>query len=146
MDQGLGAVSAWLKPLFRPYATAAYQVVRVQHGLPALPTPTPSPPPSAHILVRSHYPLEGPADFIPITSTIGHLALFNQYLQKDQRTVEWVYSGGPSGGKGAKTTPVWAVRVLVDGEPFGHGSGNTKKAARNEAAKEGLDKMGIVVW
>jgi len=146
MDQGLDAVKLWLRPLFQPYAVAAYQIVRIQHGLPALPTPTPSPPPSSFVAVRTHYPLQGPADFIPLTSTIGHLALFNQQLQKAQRMVEWVYSDGPGDGRGTKTTPMWGVRVIVDGEFFGHGKGNTKKAARNEAAKEGLEKMGIVVW
>lgn len=43
------------------------------------------------------------------------------------------------------TTPIWTVRVEVDGEVYGRGRGNTKKAARNEAAKEGLVRMGIVV-
>jgi len=47
--------------------------------------------------------------------------------------------------KGTQTTPVWYVKVMVDGEFYGRGRGNTKKAARNEAAKEGLEKMGIVV-
>ena len=40
---------------------------------------------------------------------------------------------------------MWYVKVMVDGEFYGRGRGNTKKAARNEAAKEGLEKMGIVV-
>jgi len=93
--------------------------------------------------------------------TIGHLALFNQQLQKANRQVEWVYSDGscPIEGnsyadtglppeviiKGTKATPVWYVKVLVNGEFYGRGRGNTKKAARNEAAKEGLGKLGIVV-
>jgi len=98
------------------------------------------------------------------TTTIGHLALFNQHLQKANQSVEWVYSDGVGYGRvgaaadgaggtdlevavrGTKTTPVWFVRVLVDGEFYGMGKGNTKKAARNEAAKEGLEKMGVFVW
>jgi ribonuclease-3 len=93
-------------------------------------------------------------------TTTGHLALFNQHLQKANRVVEWVYSDGVGYGmagtgiegagaeqfKGTKTTPVWFVEVVVDGAFFGKGKGNTKKAARNEAAKEGLEKMGIFVW
>jgi len=47
--------------------------------------------------------------------------------------------------KGTKTTPVWYVKVLVDGEVYGKGRASTKKAARNEAAKEGLTKLGIKV-
>lgn len=100
-------------------------------------------------------------------TTIGHLALFNQHLQKTNRLVEWIYSDdgeafggsacaaaagmgvGPNPGmlmRGTKTTPVWHVKVIVDGVFYGKGRGNTKKAARNEAAKEGLEKMGIFVW
>jgi len=97
-------------------------------------------------------------------NNIGHLALFNQHLQKSNREVEWIYSdgsscsGGDVGGAGyndmglpaevmicgTKTTPVWYVKVLVDGTLHGRGRGNTKRAARNEAAKEGLCKLGIV--
>lgn len=94
------------------------------------------------------------------TATIGHLALFNQHLQKANKQVEWIYSNGgdpPDGYRdmglspdlaiqGTKTTPVWYVKVMVDGEFHGRGRANTKKAARNEAAKEGLQKLGIVVW
>ena len=95
------------------------------------------------------------------TTTIGHLALFNQHLQKANRQVEWIYSSGrdPSDNgytdmglssdlaiMGTKMTPVWYVKVMVDGEFHGRGRANTKKAARNEAAKEGLHKLGIVVW
>jgi hypothetical protein len=32
---------------------------------------------------------------------------------------------------------------MVDGHCVGRGRGNTKKAAKNEAAKEGLVKMGV---
>lgn len=85
---------------------------------------------------------------IPMT-TIGHLSLFNQYLQKLDRSVEWVYSDVPEEGveidevakNVSKTTPVWYVKVLVDGEFYGTGRGNTKRAARNEAAKIGLERL-----
>ena len=99
--------------------------------------------------------------------TIGHLALFNQHLQRSNKQVEWIYSdgsgsaatGGAGNGysdmpglapevmvKGTKVTPVWYVKVMVDGQFYGWGKGNTKKAARNEAAKEGLNLLGIEVW
>ena len=32
---------------------------------------------------------------------------------------------------------------MVDGNCIGRGRGNTKKAAKNEAAKEGLVKLGV---
>jgi len=152
-DQGLEAVRAWLDLLFKPYAKAAYQLVRKQHGLPALPTPTSSPrsSPTSHLdMANSLEPM----------TTIGHLALFNQHLQKSERQVEWIYSDrtglpescdGTEPGvdevmRGMRTTPVWFVKVVVDGEIYGTGRGNTKKAARNEAAKLGLEKMRIFVW
>ncbi|KAF8646361.1 hypothetical protein AX16_007227 [Volvariella volvacea WC 439] len=119
-----------------------------------------------------HLPPAAPPASIPITdgippATIGHLALFNQNLQKANRQVEWVYSDGSSDqrrrshtsgsishkgaalgpvGKVSKTTPIWSVKVLVDGEFYGQGKGSTKKAARNEAAKEGLERLGVHVW
>ncbi|KDQ64198.1 hypothetical protein JAAARDRAFT_27824 [Jaapia argillacea MUCL 33604] len=140
IDQGLDAVKGWLSRLFRPYITEAYRIVRIQHGLPPSPPATPplgatsgySPPPS------------------PTSPTTGHLSLFNQYLAQQNRLIEWVYTDGhvPPGLEGivtAKTTPIWAVKAIVDGEPFGSGQGRTKKAARNEAAKEGLEKMGVNV-
>lgn len=149
----------WIEPLFTPYADAAYQIVRQHHGLPPLPPsfmggvtrPAPGDPLA---------PLQNFTD-AGNTGTIGHLALFNQHLQKANRQVEWIYSNGgdpPDNGytdmglspdlaiKGTKTTPVWYVKVMVDGEFHGRGRANTKKAARNEAAKEGLHKLGIVVW
>ncbi|TFK43849.1 ribonuclease III domain-containing protein [Crucibulum laeve] len=151
VDQGLDAVKRWLDPLLRPYAKSAYLAVRQQHGLPALPTPGPSKRPSFEI-----YP---PSQEIPITPTVGHLALFNQETQKRNLPIEWIYYDGaveheyahPGVAvgdlvKGTKTTPVWYVKIQVDGEIYGLGRGGTKKAARNEAAKQGLGRMGIFVW
>jgi ribonuclease III len=142
MDQGLEVVKAWLDPLFQPYAHAGYCIIRAQHGLPPLPPTSyrssiPEPPlsPLSLSILTSALPA-------PPTTTVGHLALFNQQLQK--KKVEWIYSDAEH--LGSKTTPVWLVKVLVDGEYFGTGLGNTKKAARNEAAKEGLGKLGIDVW
>jgi ribonuclease-3 len=109
----------------------------------------------------AHAPHPEPGDLMNMP-TIGHLALFNQHLQKANTKVEWIYSDGDAVRrdgdvdmdmtpgdvllKGTKATPVWYVKVTVDGEFYGRGRGNTKKAARNEAAKEGLKKMGVVVW
>lgn len=44
-----------------------------------------------------------------------------------------------------KTTPVWCATVFVDNETYGRGKGTTKQMAKNEAAKEGLDRMGVTV-
>lgn len=40
-------------------------------------------------------------------------------------------------------TQLKVVRAMVDGKCVGHGRGNTKKVAKNEAAKEGLVRMGV---
>lgn len=155
LDQGLEAVKVWIEPLFTPYADAAYQIVQQQHGLPAMPPSfgdATSPPPS-----DLSAPFTDTSE-LSHTTTIGHLALFNQHLQKTNRKVEWIYSNGTDNEynnmglspdlviKGTKTTPVWYVKVMVDGEFHGRGRANNKKAARNEAAKEGLQKLGIVVY
>lgn len=76
-------------------------------------------------------------------TTCGHLALFNQLVNKEQKAVEWKYTSDV--GDGTHTTPIWSARVEVDGEEYGKGKGGTKKAARNEAAKEGLSRMGVHV-
>lgn len=159
-DQGLDAVMRWLDPLFQPYAHAAYLTVRQQHGLPAaLPTPQSSPRAAPTAMYAE------PSQLSATSATVGHLALFNQHLQRSNREVEWVYAEGGSAASGSstdgfidpgakqediiqgnKTTPVWYVKVMVDKEFYGRGRGNTKKAARNEAAKEGLQKLGVFVW
>ncbi|KAJ2923319.1 hypothetical protein H1R20_g13776, partial [Candolleomyces eurysporus] len=186
-DQGLGVVQAWLRPLFEPFAREAYHIVRKQHNLPPLP-PSLAQAGAREGSITANQ--ESSAHAATFYGTTGHLALFNQHLQKANKRVEWVYwdgkdvtstplsargnadapatssvdSGGvtstavvPAGWyadpgvpahlriEGTQVTPVWYVRVLVDGEFYGRGRGNTKKSARNEAAKEGLVKLGIEV-
>ncbi|TFK28930.1 ribonuclease III [Coprinopsis marcescibilis] len=192
-DQGLSAVQRWLNPLLRPFAKEAYMCVRKQHSLPPLP------PSSQSLAMNGQYGLSASASgnangwgesdshddgYGAVGPTVGHLALFNQQLQRTNRQVEWIYSdgqeplgttttigtatthtGATDGGegnkenkwysdpgvpahlriKGTQVTPVWYVKVLVDGEFYGRGRGNTKRVARNEAAKEGLIKLGIDV-
>ncbi|KAI0340803.1 ribonuclease III [Trametopsis cervina] len=135
-DGGIDAVKAWLEPLFRPYLVEAYRLVRVQHGL--SPDPDPAVSPLAVMLAPGH-----PASGSQVAATVGHLSLFNQCLQQANKSVEWEFSD--SAGQGTKTTPIWAVRAIVDRQCLGRGRGNTKKAAKNEAAKEGLKTMGVYV-
>ncbi|KAI0320662.1 ribonuclease III domain-containing protein [Amylostereum chailletii] len=137
-DQGLFAVQVWLRALFRPYIDEAYRIVRYQHGLGPTdhnysqigmqPAPTPPPSPPSHALSMS---------------IGGHLGLFNQRLQQENRTVEWTFVD--SAGEGTKATPVWVARAFIDGVEWGHGRGSTKKAAKNEAAKLGLQRLGVDV-
>ncbi|KAI6023301.1 ribonuclease III [Pisolithus marmoratus] len=133
-DQGLPVVETWLKALFIPYIKDAYCHVRAQHGLPPVPLPDNNLTTCVDSSdmevggITSQGANEGNG------STCGHLALFNQLMNKKQLDVEWVYTNGP--GDGIVTTPIWSVKAEVNGE-------RTKKAARNEAAKEGLKKLGI---
>ncbi|KAH9077049.1 ribonuclease III [Lactarius deliciosus] len=140
-DQGLSATKIWLDKLFTPYVREAYRIVREQHGLPPLgannelhaatgagPTP-PTPPPEPPRLDRM------------ITTTLGHLGLFNQRLQQQNKSIEWVFDDTIT--ESNRATPVWAAKALIDGACWGSGRGNTKKAAKNEAAKQGLRYMGF---
>ena len=45
--------------------------------------------------------------------------------------------------RGSKSTPVWLAKVFVDGECFGTGCGTTKRIARSDAAKQGLQKLNV---
>ncbi|KXN89461.1 Ribonuclease 3 [Leucoagaricus sp. SymC.cos] len=154
LDQGLEVIRAWLDKLLGPYTKAAYEIVRQQHGLPALPNfPVPS------RFGRFNDGLQGlngvMHDELPTTPAGGYLALFNQCLQKGNREVEWMFSDGRREDadkpeslvvvKGKKATPVWCATVRVDSEVYGKGKGTTKQLAKNEAAKQGLERMGINV-
>ncbi|THV08185.1 ribonuclease III [Dendrothele bispora CBS 962.96] len=199
-DQGLNAVQSWLRELFRPLCHQAYEKVKEYHGLSSTSSPSISPSEEQiDTLVRSplspaRLPRGFPTDPTQAVTaeTSGHLALFNQSIQKEGRTVEWTFpplgpDGNPSGSDDGssssgsntsgsispttsldsassssqlglsvtlrrevilharKTTPMWFAKVTVDGEFFGSGKGVTKKAAKNEAAKMGLEKLGIQV-
>ncbi|KAF9782751.1 ribonuclease III [Thelephora terrestris] len=147
-DQGLDAVRSWLRPLLLPYALESYRRVRKEYGLPPsgglFPArKTPLSPLSANTPLeasRSMWLSPHPAQY---SATVGHLALFNQCLQQESKPVEWVYTG--SAGEGSKTTPIWVVQAMVNGDCIGCGRGSTKKAAKNEAAKEGLANLGVHV-
>ena len=142
---GLSAVRSWLYPLFHPYIEQAYRCIRVQHGLSAEPEPIPelaSAPVSSATLPDPNTTWSNPPPARQ-TPSIGHLSLFNQYMQQQGKSTEWVYTD--SAGEGTKTTPIWVVRAMVGPDCLGHGRGSTKKAAKNEAAKVALRKMGVYV-
>ncbi len=132
-------VRNWLQALFRPYITEAYRHVRILHELP------PDPPPVSPTITLSDTRISAWSSPPPPRSvpSVGHLSLFNQHLQQRCKPIEWVYAD--SAGEGSKTTPIWVVRAMVEGECLGRGRGSTKKAAKNEAAKEGLKNMGVYV-
>lgn len=132
LDQGLNAVEAWLVPLFDPLASDAYTSVREEYTIKPVP-PGPSPARAGRVV----HSLSAPST--PTRTTAGHLALFNQHLQRGNPTVEWAYSSPD--GVGTSTTPVWEAAVIVNGEEYGRGRGNTKQNAKNEAAKVGLKRF-----
>ena len=140
LDQGLTAVEKWLKALFKPYTTEAYVHARAQHNLlPSSVSPsTVSPDPASS---------SSGTDTTPLThqyssnSSTGHLVFFNEKLQKEKREKKFYYDCITEG----RTTPTWVSRIEVDGKVLGRGKGDTKKAARNEAAKEALIGMGTIV-
>ncbi|KAJ3851733.1 ribonuclease III [Lentinula lateritia] len=144
-DRGFEVVQHWLRDLFRPYAVSAYRIVRTQHGLSA-----DSQAPRSHkSLDDQNVPSRSPFGDVNrdmTMTTVGHLALFNQHIQKSNQPVEWIYdSTNPEMMKGMKATTIWSVRVIVNGKCLGKGRGGTKKLARNEAAKLGLTSLGIHV-
>ncbi|KIY73961.1 ribonuclease III [Cylindrobasidium torrendii FP15055 ss-10] len=154
-DQGLAAVTAWLTPLFIPYADLAYRTVRTQHGLPPSPaSPAPAPPSSLPATPPTTPPPVPARLRLDGDSSTGHLGLFNHRVQRAGSQLEWVYSSSSTFADDAainsdsdainpavKAAPVWHVTVFVDGVQYGRGSGLTKKVARNGAAKEGLRKL-----
>ena len=143
MDQGLDVVKKWLCVLFLPFVHEAYRVVREQHGLPP-PVETPVFP-----TFVKYDPSLSPQGWVtsPVPSlappTVGYLSLFNQHVQQKRMIVEWVYSS--ERGAGTKTTPIWSVRAVLDGQTIAVGRGMTKKAAQNEAAKEGLNYLKVSI-
>jgi ribonuclease III len=136
-------VQAWLGRLFTPYVREAYRIVREQHGLDPV---GPNNELDAAISAAQAPPTPPPESRRPPTrggtaATQGHLGLFNQRLQQFNKPIEWVFDDTIT--ESSKATPFWAARALVDGDCWGIGRGNTKKAAKNEAAKQGLRRMGF---
>ncbi|KAI9513275.1 ribonuclease III domain-containing protein [Russula earlei] len=141
-DQGLGAVKEWLDKLFTPYVREAYRIVREQHGL--LPVGSASELDAAIARAATHAPPTPPPESRAVpahSATLGHLGLFNQRLQQHNKPIEWIFDDTIT--ESSKSTPFWAARALVDGECWGVGRGSNKKAAKNEAAKQGLRRMGF---
>uniref|UniRef100_A0A0W0FX36 Uncharacterized protein n=1 Tax=Moniliophthora roreri TaxID=221103 RepID=A0A0W0FX36_MONRR len=174
-DQGLEAVRPWLNALFRPYVKTAYDIVRAQYG-PGLLIVSPSQSNSSSLSWPSSSPTSPPHidsdsnDPAPATAAMntqglaGHLVLFNKWVAKLNKQVEWVplpiedaqypvkvmptASASPPSEvwkltnlTPMKSIPVWRIKVVVDGETYGEGKGMTKKAAKNEAAKMALAKL-----
>jgi ribonuclease-3 len=58
-------------------------------------------------------------------------------MQQYNKRVEWKFDDTTFDNN----TPLWAVKLFVNGERWGNGRGGSKAAAKNEAAKQGLRRM-----
>ena len=117
-------MKVWLDQLFTPYVHEAYRVVREQHG--QLVGSTNNGPDAAH-WHAAHTPLRS-------QMTTNYLGQFNMNLQQYNRRVEWKLDDTVI----ENDVVLWDVKLVVDGDHWGNGRGNTKKAAKNEASKHGL--------
>ena len=158
-DRGLEVLQDWIYALFRLYVQEAYHIVRVQHDLPptadypVLTSATPNwtqPPLVGATIQSSPGSSTNTSDEEPSPSlrsygrqATGHLALLNQRLQQSRKIVEWKYSKEP--GPGTRTTPRWRATCSLDNAIIAQGTGTSKKAAQNAAAREGLMSLGISV-
>jgi len=135
-DQGLRAVKVWLDQLFTPYVHEAYRMVREQHdSQPAGFNNGPGASRAAHTPPRT--PPRSPE--VPAKSaTVNPLSQFNACLQPYNKRIEWIFDDTII----ENSVPLWTVKLVVDGDRWGYGRGNSKKAAKNEAAKQGLTRMG----
>lgn len=134
-DQGLRAVKVWLDQLFTPYVHEAYRMVREQHDFEpigvnngpgaarAAHTPPRTPPKSPEVPTKSVTP--------------NPLSQFNARLQPHNK-VKWIFDETTI----ENNARLWIVKLFVDGDCLGYGRGSSKKAAKNEAAREGLTRMG----
>jgi len=142
LDQGLEVVKEWLYVLFEPYIREAYRIVRNQHGLPPVegrPVYPSSPSCDQNGHMMHNWPSPPSPNSPPAcqwSSSGGHLSLFNQKMQQNHKAIEWKYTSDR--GPGTKTTPIWRVQAMLDGQCVAEGRGSTKKAAQNDAAKTGL--------
>jgi ribonuclease-3 len=65
------------------------------------------------------------------------LSQFNACLQPYNKRVEWNLDETII----ENDIPLWAAKLFVDGDCWGHGRGSTKKTAKNEAAKQGHRRL-----
>ncbi|KAJ7438711.1 ribonuclease III, partial [Mycena galericulata] len=151
-ELGFEPVETWLNALFRPYAIAAYNILSAQYSSTNAKQESPSVPGSD----CPSPPFPGDRD-----GTVNTLALLHEHLQKRRQRAEWIFSDSSSFGQnasksgsteisrprgGGPQSPMWSAEVVVNGEILGRGEGSTKKAARNEGAKQALIRMGVSLW
>lgn len=133
LERGLEGMRPWFRELFTPWIDVAYREIKIEHGVSdaaAELDPKLFSEPSTDATQRLPPPALQPT---------GHLSLFNQTLTQRGRFVEWVFSDASSQAR----TPMWDVEALVDSRCIGRGRGGTKKAAKNDAARQALVYLGV---
>ncbi|EJU01315.1 ribonuclease III [Dacryopinax primogenitus] len=126
----LASSSIGTSDMSSPIASSVYSAYR-----PSLSSISSAPP--------SPYRFPPPA---PSRVESGQLSFFNQCLIQRGKTVKWDFD--ECGGN--KTTPLWAVVARVPDdkgklEIVGAAQAPTKKAAKNEAARQAIAKLGYAV-
>jgi ribonuclease-3 len=153
VDQGLEVVKEWIFGVLKPYAEEAYSRVRAEHGMGEVngngtPVKVKSEPDSksginGNSIGSLSPPTTSATASIPLSPAIdsGHLSYINQYFSQQGKYVDWRFL--PS--EGTKTTPVWVVEAYINNVKIGSGKAPTKKGAKNEAARQALQAMGVIV-
>lgn len=105
-----------------------------------------TPPPKSNLpihLTAAAAAAQSASAKIPLRPAIdsGHLSFINQYFSQQGKYIDWRFLQA----EGSKTTPVWVVEAHMDGVKIGSGKAPTKKGAKNEAARQALEQMGVVV-
>jgi ribonuclease III len=148
-DQGLEVVNVWLNALLTPFVEEMYVLIRKEWGQDSRQAGGNSahntqPSTTDACLVASEVPTDDPAE----VRVQGHLGLLNQWLHKNRKSVEWVWTSPYNRATAQNEDDVtfgWFARIKVDGQFVGCGHGRTKQWAKNEAAKEAIKVLGCDV-
>ncbi|KAJ7663491.1 ribonuclease III domain-containing protein [Mycena rosella] len=125
-DRGLECVQTWLETLFQPHIIEAYITLQPEKNVDPKGTGSPLPSSSAKNSA---------------VDTCNYTELLYNHLQNSEKHVEWAYENEHPVGS---PVLIWSASVLVDKQVLGYGKGRTKTAARDDAAKQGLSRMGFV--
>lgn len=120
IERGFDGLTKWMEQLFRPYIVTSYNLQREANTALALRSP------SGPISIASN-----------ANSTMQYTALFNQHFQTESRN--YIHRKIKSGND-----TLWYVTLQVNGRLYGSGAGPTLKAARSEAARQGLLSLGLI--
>lgn len=138
-EQGLEPVQTWLSAVFTPSVYYAYEVIR--HTYQQIP---------ASAQAALVFPSDAPAQDmppvllsppLPAPESAGFTSLLNQHYSQQKKYLDWEFDA-PTG---PATGPTWTAKAVVRGEvELAQASANTKKAAKNAAARIALISLGLL--